>query len=97
MDEIRAIARLPGLDIEMTRRKPAHEAAEYITISMRADPSFAALGDAMMPAALAAFGMAPAMWWHGWLAFTQLAWSPWLGLLQRSHGLRPGTQEHSGG
>ncbi|GEM_PF-1214602 len=96
MDETKAIARLTGLDIKVTRRKPAHEVAEYLTVSVRADPSFAAVGDAMMPAALSAFGMAPIMWWHGWLALTQLAWSSWLELLQQSRELGPGTRENGG-
>ena len=40
MDETRAVARLPHLDVEVTHRRLAEEDAEQLTISLRAKPSF---------------------------------------------------------
>ena len=42
MDETRAVARLPHLDIEIVHRRLEGEQAEHLAISLRATPSFAA-------------------------------------------------------
>jgi hypothetical protein len=43
MDETRAVAKLPHLDIEVTHRRLSEEEAEEVTIRLRAAPSFDAL------------------------------------------------------
>ena len=45
MDETKAVARLPNLDIELRHRRVPEEAAEYLSISLRAVPSFRAMED----------------------------------------------------
>jgi hypothetical protein len=43
MDETRAVAKLPHLDIEVTHRRLSEENAEQLTISVRAVPSLGAV------------------------------------------------------
>jgi hypothetical protein len=43
MDEIRAVAHLPNLDIEILHRRLSDEHAEQLLISLRVQPSFEAL------------------------------------------------------
>lgn len=80
MDETKAVARLPGLDIEISRRDPG-DGSETVTIAMRATPSFAAFGAALEPALLMMPALLPALMLQGWAAMAQLAWAPWLGPL----------------
>ena len=40
MDETRAVARLPHLDVEIVHRRLADQEAEQLAISLRATPSF---------------------------------------------------------
>ena len=61
----RATARLPGLDIEIVRRRAVEDDAEQIAIYLRAAPSFEAFGRALEAAN-------PLGFW------TQFAWQPWL-------------------
>jgi hypothetical protein len=83
MDETRAVARLPGLDVEITRRVPDDGSAEQLLIAMRATPSFAAFGEALSPAMLV---MAPMALWRGWFELARLAWAPWLAVPPLAHG-----------
>lgn len=70
-DEMRAVARLPGLDIDILHRRSEGGDAEEMLIRVRAMPSF--------DAALGAFDAAnPFLMWSRML---QAAWAPWLGLL----------------
>ena len=64
----RAIARLPGLDIEIMHRRAAEGDAEQISINLRAAPSFEAFGRALELANPFTF----------WAQAAQLAWLPWL-------------------
>lgn len=69
IDETRAIARLPGLDIEIVHRRPQGDAGEAIGVMLHAMPSFDALGRTLLathPLLL-------------WAEFTQAAWNAWLG------------------
>jgi hypothetical protein len=77
MDETRATARLPHLDIEIVHRRLPEERAEQLAISLRASPSF----DAWARSA----DLQTALW--PWLALNPLlawqrlvlsAWQPWL-------------------
>jgi hypothetical protein len=76
MDETRAIARLPHLDIEIRHRRLPEEQAEQLAISLRATPSFEEF---------ARFLERQALWpWlalQPWLTFAQMvqaSWQPWL-------------------
>lgn len=40
VDETRAVAKLPQLDIEIRHRQVPEEGAEYLSISLRATPGF---------------------------------------------------------
>ncbi len=66
-DDTRAVARLPGLDIEIVHRRAVEGDAEQISIILRAAPSFEALGRALEAANPFAF----------WAQTAQLAWLPW--------------------
>jgi hypothetical protein len=68
-EETRAIARLPGLDIEIVHRRPQGEAGEAIGIMLHAMPSFEALSRTMFPAN-------PLLLWA---ELTQTMWSAWMG------------------
>ncbi len=65
-DTMRAAARLPGLDIEITRQQSAE--AERISIHLTATPSFEAFGRLFEAANPFTF----------WAQAMQMAWSPWL-------------------
>ena len=87
-EQTRAVAHLPGLDIEIVHRPPTADGGEAIGVMLRATPSFDALlgSPAFAPALLpAAF---PANPWRGlaafnpflmWAELTQAAWRAWLG------------------
>jgi hypothetical protein len=77
MDETRATARLPHLDVEIVHRRLPEEQAEQLAISLRASPSFEAFAHTLD---------AQAVFWP-WLAanplvvwqrLLQAAWRPWL-------------------
>lgn len=65
-DTTRAVARLPGLDIEVVHRRSA--GAEAISIHLKAMPSFAAFGRAFEQLNPLVF----------WAEAARLAWLPWL-------------------
>ena len=73
MDETKATARLPGLDIELKRRVDEAEGAEYVSISLRASPSL----DAFSSALANPFAM-PLALWQGWMDMAQAFWRPYL-------------------
>ena len=68
-EETRAIARLPGLDIEIVHRPPQGDSGEAIGIMLHAMPSFDALSRTMFPPN-------PLLLWA---EFTQAAWNAWFG------------------
>ena len=78
MDETKAIARLPGLEIELKRRVDAEEGAEYVSINLRALPSLDAFGATLQPAALASLAMLPVSLWQSWFYMAQAFWQPFL-------------------
>jgi hypothetical protein len=77
MDETRAVAHLPNLDIEILHRQLPHERAEQLLISLRAQPSLEAFArwlDAAAP-------VSPWLALNPFLAWQQAAlalWAPWL-------------------
>jgi hypothetical protein len=68
-DTARAIAHLPGLNIEIVHRRSPTADAEQISINLQAVPSFEAFGRFLQTANPFAF----------WGQVAQLAWFPWLG------------------
>jgi hypothetical protein len=75
MDEIRATASLPGLDIELKRRVDAAEGAEYVSITLRATPSLEAFASA--PPVFNPFAAQLALW-QCWAEMAQAFWQPFL-------------------
>jgi hypothetical protein len=65
MTEIRAIAHLPTLDIELVRRELSDEGAEQIAVRMTARPLFEAFGAALRQTLPAMIAMNPALFWFG--------------------------------
>jgi hypothetical protein len=66
----RAIAHLPGLDVEIVHRVSPDGNAEQISINLQAVPSFEAVGrwlEAANPFAM-------------WMQATQMFWAPWLAM-----------------
>ena len=72
MDETRAVAKLPHLDIEVRHAKAPDEQAEYLSISLRATPDLATAVGALDPYVL----MRAWLQLNPWLAWTRLAWAP---------------------
>jgi hypothetical protein len=67
-DETKAVARLPGLDIEIVHRRSPLGDAEEISISLQATPSFDAFGRFLEATNPFLF----------WTRFARMAWTPWL-------------------
>ncbi|WP_029007344.1 hypothetical protein [Azospirillum halopraeferens] len=88
MDETRATAALPHLDVAIVHRALPEEGAEAISITLRATPSFDAAFTALAPMLAAPMLMAaahPAGPWAApmlaWAGMMQRAWTPWLALM----------------
>jgi len=89
LDETKITAKLPTLDVEITRRELPEENAETITLRMTAVPSFAAFAGILMQqdnVPLAPFGAAWMSPWMdlwsspllSWTCLAQAAWALWL-------------------
>ncbi len=86
MDETKITARLPNLDVEITRRELPERDAETITLRMTAVPSFEAFAGYLTAQGnhpLSPFGAAWMMnpWanlMQSWTRLAQVAWAPWL-------------------
>ncbi|MDX1417295.1 MAG: hypothetical protein R3293_24020 [Candidatus Promineifilaceae bacterium] len=84
MDETKITAKLPNLDVEITRRDLPEQNAETITLRMTATPSFDIDAGLLMqpsnlPVLTGAAWMGP--WVDAWVSWTRLAqsvWTPWL-------------------
>jgi hypothetical protein len=63
MDDTRAVATLPNLEIEIRHRKDLEERAEYLSVTLKATPDLDAV----------AMWLDPARMMRAWLAF-----NPWL-------------------
>lgn len=77
MTETKAVAKLPNLDIEIRHRQAPDEAAEYLSISLRATPSFNGVADYI--ANYTPYLGNPMIAWLTALQFAQALWAPWLG------------------
>jgi hypothetical protein len=64
-DETRAIARLPGLDIEIIHSPAARGEGERLSVTLQATPLLGGRIEAAGPIAL-------------WMLMLQAAWTPWL-------------------
>lgn len=72
MDETRAVARLPNLDIEITYRRLEDDRGEMLSVTLRAQPSFEAFArfaEARLPL-WSALALGP---WQAWMAMAQAA------------------------
>jgi hypothetical protein len=80
MDETKAVANLPNLNIEITHRRHPEEGAEFMSITLRATPSFGAVSDYLdtYNPMLAFFSPLP------WMRMMQAMWQPWLPAPARS-------------
>jgi hypothetical protein len=76
MDETKAVAHLPALDIEIHHRRAPEEAAEYLSISLRATPSFRAMADHLDAHAVQFFN--PLTFWLTAFQAAQKFWAPFL-------------------
>jgi hypothetical protein len=74
-DETRITANLPTATIEMVMREHQDTGSEVVTISIRATPSFQAVGQTFRPEA-----MMMANPFTLWMRMATLAWQPWLQL-----------------
>ena len=87
MDETRAVARLPHLDIEIVHRRLPEQQAEQLAISLRASPSFDAFErhlEAQTPF-WPWLALNPFLLWQRMLL---QAWRPWLEALPPARGTR---------
>lgn len=80
-DTTRAIAHLPGLDIEVTHSRSPN--AERISILLQATPSFEAFGRFLETANPFTF----------WAQAMQMAWMPWLSATQAWESTGAKTQQ----
>ena len=76
MDETKAVARLPNLDIEIRHRRMPEESAEYLSVSLRATPSFRAMADHLDADAMQLFN--PLVFWLTAFQAAQEFWAPFL-------------------
>jgi len=76
MDETKALARLPNLDIEIHHRRVPEEGAEYLSISLRATPSFRAMADHLDTFAPQLLN--PMTFWLTAMQAAQAFWAPFL-------------------
>mgnify|MGYP001600348447 FL=1 len=72
LQETRASARLPHLDIDIVHRRAREGDAEQILISLQATPSFQAFGQVLEAANPFEF----------WARLAETAWAPWLQAMQ---------------
>ena len=87
MDETRATARLPHLDIEIRHRRLAEEQAEHLAISLRATPSFEAFAEFLeWQAAWPGLTLQPWLWFG---RMVQASWQPWLAASSALLGAAP--------
>jgi hypothetical protein len=76
MDETRAVARLPSLDIEIEHRRLPEEDAEELRVTIRGAPSLNAATGLLQSAALWPWlALSPLLAWQQAL---QAVWAPWL-------------------
>lgn len=93
MHEITLTGRLPGLDIEVSRRQSADGSAEIVAISLRAVPDLATAAERLAPVVSALLmgsfapgngstlpAFMPLAAWTSWLQAAAQAppWAPWL-------------------
>lgn len=92
MTETKLTAKLPHLDVEMTRAEHPDGGAEVITMRMTAVPSFEAFGDHLVDRALPFTPMAMMAPWMSpqmnpmlaWAQMAQAAWAPFLPPMARA-------------
>lgn len=75
VEDTRAVARLPRLDIEICHRKLPEEGAELLAVSLRATPDLGTSAAWLDPLGLARSGRLLAAWtaFNPWFAWWRLA------------------------
>lgn len=77
MDEMRAVAELPHLNVEITRRRAPADDADELLISVRAAPSFDAVGDYLRgPTLWPMLAMTPFLMWQQAVSRAFMPWLP---------------------
>jgi hypothetical protein len=69
VDETRAVAKLPHVDIEIRHKMAPEEGAEYLAVTLRATPDFDTAAAFFDPMRL----MAAWARWNPWLAWLEIA------------------------
>ena len=86
MDETRAIAKLPHLDVEIWHRRLPEEQAELLAISLKATPLFEDFAKVLeRQASWPWLALQP---WLMWGQIAQAAWQPWLAALAAATAAR---------
>lgn len=77
MDETRAAAKWPHLDVEITHRRVPEEGTEQLSIHLRASPSFGAFADYLetRPELWSSVMLSPFLFWQ---QSVRAFWAPWL-------------------
>jgi hypothetical protein len=75
MEEIRATARLPHLDVEIAHRRLPDEDAEQLSIHLRASPSFGAMADYLQRRPWSWLAVSPLLIWQ---ESVRAFWATWL-------------------
>jgi hypothetical protein len=81
MDESRAIAHLPNLDIEILHRRLPDERAEQLLISLRAQPSLEVFAGWLDASAAGCQARNP---FFAWQRAALALWTPWLAAAARA-------------
>jgi hypothetical protein len=89
-DETRAVARLPGLEIEIRHRVAAGGEGEVLALRVVGTPDLGAASRALLPPllphAIPTFPLPLLAPWQLWAAMVEAAWRPWLTLLAPPRG-----------
>jgi hypothetical protein len=79
-EDVKAVAHLPNLDIEIFHRRPWQGNEELLSITLRATPSFEAFVRSVEGANPLLFSPASFNPMTFWFRAFEAAWSPWLEL-----------------
>jgi len=80
MEETKYTARLPALDVEITKRAAPEGGVETISIHLKASPSFDAVGRWLAEPGLMPLAFLAANPVAVWAEMMRTAWLPWLAL-----------------
>ena len=93
MEETKYTARLPTLEVEITKRESLEEGFETISIHLKASPSFDAVGRWLAQPGLIPLAFLGAGPFALWAEMVRAAWLPWLALAPGWARLAPPDQD----